>query len=397
MKRLTVISVCLSLLAVPALAEGLLKWRGLPPLPPAPGQEKQAGLAGPFAGVHNGALVVAGGANFPDALPWRGGEKVWHDDAFVLEKDADGACAWVTDEALKLPRPLAYGVSVSTPEGIVCIGGCDANRCYTDVFLLTWDPATRKLSHKPMPPLPRPLAFMAGGLAGTTIYVAGGQEVMKDAAATKSFWALDLGKREDAAEFVWQELPAWPGPARVLPVAVGQSNGTLDCFYVFSGRDVAPGKETVPLTDAYSYNPTTGAWKRLTDITPKRDEVRCVMAGTGVAIDATGIAVVGGADGAKFMELEKLAKQIADTGEAKAATLKAKQAKMLDNHAGFSRDILIYDTVSDSWSLAGKFPTGSHVTTTAAWWDGAVVIPSGEVRPGVRTRKLWMGTPREPR
>lgn len=43
-------------------------------------------MAGPFVGTHNGALLVAGGANFPGKLPWEGGTKVWHDTIFALEK-----------------------------------------------------------------------------------------------------------------------------------------------------------------------------------------------------------------------------------------------------------------------------------------------------------------------
>lgn len=78
------------------------KWE---PLPSVPDPE---GFASPFAGVAGGALLVAGGANFPDKRPWEGGTKVWHDTVFALgSPDA----AWVTAE--RLPRPNAYGVSVT--------------------------------------------------------------------------------------------------------------------------------------------------------------------------------------------------------------------------------------------------------------------------------------------
>ncbi|HRE82055.1 MAG TPA: hypothetical protein PLN52_13445, partial [Opitutaceae bacterium] len=39
-----------------------LIWDELPALPPAPGQPRQIGVAGPFAGVHNHVLIVAGGS-----------------------------------------------------------------------------------------------------------------------------------------------------------------------------------------------------------------------------------------------------------------------------------------------------------------------------------------------
>ena len=73
----------------PAPAGG---WTKLPSLP------DKEGVAGPFAGVSHGALIVAGGANFPDEKPWEGGKKVWSDTVFVLGPDV--AAFW-------LPNPGA--------------------------------------------------------------------------------------------------------------------------------------------------------------------------------------------------------------------------------------------------------------------------------------------------
>jgi solute:Na+ symporter, SSS family len=47
----------------------------LPELPPNSGFNTQPGLAGPYTGMDDGVLIVAGGANFPDKLPWEGGQK----------------------------------------------------------------------------------------------------------------------------------------------------------------------------------------------------------------------------------------------------------------------------------------------------------------------------------
>ena len=47
-----------------------LQWdTSLPSLP------DQHGFAGAFTGVSKGHLLVAGGANFPDAPPWENGKK----------------------------------------------------------------------------------------------------------------------------------------------------------------------------------------------------------------------------------------------------------------------------------------------------------------------------------
>jgi len=62
------------------LADDMLDWTELPELP------AELGVAGPFAGVSQDALIVAGGANFPNGVPWDGGEKVWYDDIYVLDR-----------------------------------------------------------------------------------------------------------------------------------------------------------------------------------------------------------------------------------------------------------------------------------------------------------------------
>ena len=56
-----------------------VRWQQLPNIP------DPEGFASPFAGVSGGALIVAGGANFPGKRPWDGGMKKWYDSAFVLD------------------------------------------------------------------------------------------------------------------------------------------------------------------------------------------------------------------------------------------------------------------------------------------------------------------------
>src|SRR3954469_737650 len=84
------------------------KWARLSRLP------DKEGFAGAFAGVSGGALLVAGGANFPDKKPWEGGTKIWYDTVFVLDRP-DGE--WKV--AGRLPRRLGYGVSVTHGDGVV--------------------------------------------------------------------------------------------------------------------------------------------------------------------------------------------------------------------------------------------------------------------------------------
>ena len=182
-----------------ALGKGL-SWTELPALPDA------LGVAGPFAGVHNDALIVAGGANFPKPV-WDN-NKVWHNRIYVLTKQGEGY-AW--KDGGTLARPIAYGAAVSTPDGVVCMGGNDSKNTFSEVFLLQWDDAAGKITTVTYPKLPKPCAFGAATLLGDVIYLAGGQSGGSLDTAMNNFWTLDLSKKDIPGEFVWKQLKAWPG------------------------------------------------------------------------------------------------------------------------------------------------------------------------------------------
>ena len=60
----------------------------------------------------------------------------------------------------------------------------------------------------------------------------------------------------------------------------------------------------------------------------------------------------------------------------------------LENHPGFSNQILVYNVLSKSWSYLAEIPGKAPVTTVAFPWKEKIVIPSGEIRPGVRTDRV---------
>lgn len=379
-----------------------LNWDRLPALPPAAGEAKQPGVAGPFAGVQGDTLIVAGGANFPDKLPWDGGAKIWWDDIWILENLSSSAPRWVSDKTFKLPRRLGYGISISTPDGVICAGGHDADRCYADVFLLSWDARTRKIRRTNLPPLPEPLSYMAGALVGTTLYIAGGQTTMKDAVPSSLFWALDLAQRGRSAEFKWSVLPAWPGPTRILPVAAAQRTPRGEEFFLFSGRTPQAGRATTILSDAYAFEPRTRTWRTLPSIS---DGVRgglSVTAGSAVAVGESEILLFGGDRGELFRELEAhdlaiaaLRVRMVSAPEGERGALEreiserlAAKRRVYDAHPGFARDVLAFDTQREIWRTVGRSPVLPSVTTVAVKYREAILLPSGEVKPGIRTADI---------
>ncbi len=317
-----------------------MDWKKLAPIPDA------EGFAGPFAGTHKGVLMVAGGANFPSKKPWEGGTKVWYDDVFVLEKPAG---QW--RRAGRLSRPLGYGVSVSTREGILCAGGSDAAMHHAGVFRLEWSRGS--IVETPMPPLPAPCANMCGAVVKDVLYIMGGIETPAATEAKNTLWALNL--KQPRAE--WQVLEPLPGRGRMLSTA----GAAGDSLFIFSGAALKAGPDGKPvrewLRDAWRYTPGMG-WKRLADV-PRV----AVAAPSPAAEDDGRLLVLGGDDGSQI-DVEPT------------------------NHNGFPRGIQAFDVRNDRWEMAGDVPF-SLVTTTTVRWRGRVVIPGGEAKPGVRSTEVW--------
>ena len=69
--------------------------------------------------------------------------------------------------------------------------------------------------------------------------------------------------------------------------------------------------------------------------------------------------------------------------------------ELKDDHPGFPRKSFAYHTITDTWVSAGETPK-NHVTTIAVRWDNSIIIPSGEIRPRVRSPKVWRITPVSP-
>jgi len=322
-----------------------LKFEALPDVP------DQLGVAGPFVGVHGDALIVAGGANFPRPV-WEN-EKVWRDSIFVLTKDAG---EWTWTEAGKLPRPLGYGAAVSPPQGVLCMGGNDSENTYTGAFLMTWNSQEKRIEFTDYPSLPAPCAYGQATVIGETVYLAGGQSAAGLETAMKNFWTYDL---KQGSQGNWQKTTPWPGPARAFNLTVAQHNGSSNCVYVMSGR-TQKGDSVSFLRDVWEYNPQTDQWRERAQLP------RSVMAGTAVAHGTDRIFILGGADGSLFTKAEELK----------------------DAHPGFPREALQLNTVNDIWSSAGEIPL-NHVTTIPVHWGNTVILPTGEIRPRVRTPKVW--------
>lgn len=328
-----------------------LQWGQLAPLP------DRVGVAGPFAGITGNALLVVGGANFPDRAPWEGGARAWSDRIFVLTSPGG---AWrELDE--RLPRARAYGVALSGPEGLYCLGGADAEAHYTEAFILRW--TGERLEREALPPLPAPCAYACGAILGDTLYVAGGRSTPSSTGTLRTFWALPLGKTGPRD---WQELPAWPGRPRMLAVAAVQDGQ----FFLCSGVDLVEGPDGAPLreylSDVWSYRPGVG-WQAAASV----PQPVAAAPSPAPSVGQFHFLVLGGDDGA----------------------LAPRVAELREQHPGFSDRVLAYHTITDTWTELGRIPRDPGgirppVTIPACRWGELTILPSGEVRPALRSPQI---------
>lgn len=322
------------------------QWENTLLLPGCAGMPENVGLAGAYSGIVEGKLLVLGGANFPDKYPWEGGIKTWWATLYSYDLDTE---EWTVYDDF-LDRPLAYGVSISLPEGLLCIGGCDHARCSDKVFLIKKEIDSFVIDSVSYPSLPVPLANAAGAICENCIYIAGGQESMVNERSTHHFYMLDLHHKEQG----WQVMPGWDGPSLSYAVGVAQRGR----FYLFSGRSYAPDELMAEYTEGYVFEPGTGKWNKMTGSFP-------VMAGTAIPYGEDKILILGGVE------------EILPTSP---------------KHPGFGRKLRVVST--DMNALVDLFDCSYPipVTTNAVSIGNQVFVVSGEIQPGIRTPLILKGT-----
>ncbi len=346
----------------PELRPEVLQWDGkdekLPSLP------QPHGLAGAFVGVSGDALIVAGGTSLTDGPSLAETKPLWHDQVYVLtEPNPNGH--W--QGGFNLPQTRAYGVSLTTERGVVCLGGSDGTRHYADVLLLEW--ADSQLKTVRLPPMPQAAAFFCGAVIGQSVYVAGGRSQPDSPQALKTFWRLDLAAEQPQ----WEQLAPWPGCARMLAVAAAQDGSFFLVGGVALEKTPSSARKSVDLTDCYRYDPQEAKWQQIADV-PRNVSAAPTPA---ISLGQSHFAIIGG-DGRQWFQMAE------QTGTKQPAV---------------ASDMLLYHTITDTWIRARGPAAGSDgrlfpiemATTTR--WGGRAIIAGGQSGHGVPTSEVWSAEP----
>lgn len=365
-------------------------YRSLPPLRVG-GAE---GVSAPFAGSLGSNLIVAGGCNFPDVPAARGGQKRFYSDIYELPHAAQASNEeW--HKIGQLPRPLAYGVSVTVSHGVVCVGGTsDGKKSSALAYLLHTDRHHRLLVDS-LPSLPQALDNMAGAFGGGYIYVAGG---LSDGKTTNAAYRLRYpgGRR-------WERLPDFPGRPRVQPAAAVQNGATTQCFYLAGGFAPSTDAErAVAHTDALCYNPQTRQWTRTAPITPEGREPLTLAGAFATASGCAHIVFVGGVNKERFEAAVNRPQQIVEAELAyekyrtQAAlayldSLRTEAASYMLYPAEwyrFNAELVIYHTITDTWVTESHSPLLARAGAAFIPCGKEWIVVGGETKPGIRSPQV---------
>lgn len=359
-----------------------IRWKEMTTLPPQPAGNVHPGVAGPYAGMYDNILLVAGGANFEGEMPWRRGEKSYHTTIYGL--DLSGITpVWLRNGPIgDLPAPAAYGASVTTPSGVVCMGGENNEGISDAVFNVSFTGGKPCITY--LPPLPLPLSNTMAAMVASKIFIAGG---ISPAGNSQALFCLDT---QDVASG-WVRLKDMPlAIVSGVMVTTGKRNASL---WVLGGRTREPDDDaSVIRSEVFRFSVKENEWYQGGVMTDGTDTFR-LAAGTATVINDRYIVLFGGNDGNVFTSVETLLSEMTRERDTLAYNEKRDQYVTLqETHPGFSRDIITFDTETMKCFRSGSVPGMTQVTTVAVSCGAGIIIPAGEIRPGIRTPAINMVT-----
>jgi N-acetylneuraminate epimerase len=316
-----------------------------------PSQEKgiEKGVSACFAGTADGMLIMAGGCNFPDVPAADGGKKKYYRGIYAAEITDRLQLEW--QQVGQLPTACAYGVSVQTADGMLCIGGNNADESLTQVLKITLCNQTAVIEE--LPPLPVAMDNFTGCGNDKEVTVYNGEHV----------FCMDLLHPENG----WSEKTADTHEKLGQPVS-GYINGI---FHVWGGSTAKTDTKDATLRiDGTMFGKTQSAVPA-----PADDANRKLFLGGGAAVNITDstLIAIGGVNRDVFLDAVN--------------NPKPDYMKHPAEWYRFNPYITLYD--GHCWHLLGKSRITARAGAALVNTDRGIYIIGGELKPGIRTPEIY--------
>ncbi len=218
-------------------------------------------LKGAFYGIHNSAIILGGGSSCSISDSLQSYDCQWNNKVIVILKNENGEYGKL-NVAFELPfGPVAFGASIQTDKGLVCLGGVSKNGLKKEVFLIKWNGVSQTVDIDTLPSLPSPMGYLSGTFLGNKIYLGSGFTNFDSTEFSNDLLSLDLSTNGSAQQ--WQKLDSLNGPSGFLYGISSQSNGLDNCLYLFGGKDSTSESTGKYLNSSYQFNPKNRVWKKI--------------------------------------------------------------------------------------------------------------------------------------
>lgn len=345
------------------------------------------GVSACYAGIIDEQLVMAGGCNFPEVPAAEGGTKRFYKGIYAARITPDSILNW--QKIGELPVPAAYGVSVTTPQGIVCVGGTNTEGALNTVYRISMLDTLQSVWIETLPSLPCMLDNMGGALLENVLYITGGNA---DGKPANRLFCLNLAEPATG----WQELPGFPGSDRIQPVCVGLRNQGEMMLYMWGG--FAPWHDDKSATlsvDGYAYSPSRKEWSSVAAPMGKDSVSISLGGGTAIALSDSVVMCMGGVNKDIFLSAlqreEQTKKAIATNNQVLADSLKAvAKAYMLQEPSlyQFNDRICLYNSRSNTWRELSRTSETARAGAALVGEGKRFFSINGELKPGVRTPEI---------
>lgn len=318
-----------------------------------------AGVSAPFAGFIGDWLIVAGGCNFPDIPAADGGKKVYYADMYALNT-ANPKAEWIQQK--NLPFAVAYGASIETPDGLVCIGGMNADSLIASVVRIEPTETPDSFALSMLPALPEPVDNGAATRTGNRIYLTGGNQTDN----AQKLYALSP---ED--EDYWTPISSYPGHKRLQPVLLSDGGNGL---YLFGGYALENDTCFMP-EEVLRYDTYEQTWSIETRLPNDRQNApRCLVGATGTTYRQQ-LMLTGGVNRQIFKD--------ALEGRAPADYMRKEP-----EWYRFNSDLLLYDTATNEWQTIEGTNDLARTGGILLRKGDTLYMICGEIKPGVRSNLI---------
>jgi sialate O-acetylesterase len=338
------------------------------------------GVSAAFVGFLDNNLVLIGGCNFPEIPAVQKGKKVFYRDILMLKNDE-----W--KKIGELPKELAYGVSITTSDGIFCVGGQNNETSSSAAYKISFDKQMKNATVEELPNLPVTFDNGAGALVDNSIYIVGGNQ---NGSASSDVWFLNLDSKQS-----WVQAPALPVQGGLVqPSATGTADNK---FLIFGGFTPPSGDSLcVVYNSTWSYSPLTQPnWVQKHSF-PSNDDTVALSGSAATSIKDSLILFVGGVNKSIFENAMNRNIYLSQARQDMNTELEEKLLKEASEYMHYEPDwyqfnnhLWLYNIKSDSWSDLGVFPELALAGTSITSKDNEIYVINGEIKPGVRIPKIW--------